>query len=236
MTTTMDQLRKEARGLESEIDTKLTSYSKFGTSYAQSSLLRDEEHHESTDSAALLSGDHVSSAMGLEIEQLLLRLSEMNDSMSKTTDNTPSVNNYISNHRTKLHEYSQDFKRIKNQIRTSREHAELLLSVRQDISQFKKTEGTRQENLLRERSGIHNSERMIDNIIGQALDARENLNSQRNFIENSLFKVKNISRQFPGISRAMNTIGRRKKRDLIIMAAFIAFCMSLLLLYLFGRG
>jgi hypothetical protein len=75
---TIDQLRKEARALESEIDTKLTSYSKFGTSYAQTSMLREEdhrgEHGPSPESASLLSGDHVSSAMGMEIEQLLIRV------------------------------------------------------------------------------------------------------------------------------------------------------------------
>eukprot|EP00026_Physarum_polycephalum_P013537 Phypoly_transcript_13949.p1 GENE.Phypoly_transcript_13949~~Phypoly_transcript_13949.p1 ORF type:complete len:235 (+),score=14.80 Phypoly_transcript_13949:145-849(+) len=233
--TTLEQLRKEARSLESEIDTKLTSFSKFGTSHAQSDMLREEDQSDSS-SASLLSGDNVSSAMGMEIEQLLLRLSEVNDSMSKSADNTPSANNYITNHRTKLHEYTQDFKRIKNQIRTAREHAQLLLSVRQDISQYKNSQSTRQDNLLRERGSLHSSERMVDNLIGQAIDARDNLNAQRNFIENSLFKVRNISRAFPGISRAMNTISRKKKRDLIIVAAFIAFCMSLLLLYLFGRG
>lgn len=229
----MDQLRKEARALESEIDNKLTSYSKFGTSFAQSSFLRDDS---SSDASSLLNGDHVSSAMGQEIEQLLIRLSEVNERMSKTTDLSASVNNYITNHRTKLHEYSQDFKRIKTQINNAREHAELLLSVRQDISQYKNSVGTRQENLLRERGAIHSSDRMADNLIGQALDARDALTQQRNFISNSLFKVKNISRAFPSISRTMSVISRKKKRDLIIVAAFIAFCMGLLLLYVVKRG
>jgi hypothetical protein len=71
--TTLELLRKEARSLESEIDTKLTSYSKFGTSHAQSDMLREDQSDSST--ASLLSGDNVSSAMGMEIEQLLLRVS-----------------------------------------------------------------------------------------------------------------------------------------------------------------
>ncbi len=66
-----EQLRKEARALENEIDSKLISYSKFGASFAQSSFLRDDS---ASDSTALLNGDHVSSAMGQEIEQLLLKV------------------------------------------------------------------------------------------------------------------------------------------------------------------
>lgn len=73
----MDVLRKEARTLESEIDNKLTSYTKFGTSYAQNNFLRDDAASSSSDSASLLSGDHVSSALAQEIEQLLTRVCKM---------------------------------------------------------------------------------------------------------------------------------------------------------------
>jgi len=230
---TLDQLRKEARSLENEIDNKLTSYSKYGATFAQTSYLRDDS---ASDTASLLGGDHVSSAMGQEIEQLLLRLSEINEGMSKTAENSAAVNNYIANHRSKLHEYSQEFKRIKTQIHAAREHAELLISVRQDISQYKNSVGTRQENLLRERGSVHNSDRVADNLIGVGLALREDLTTQRNFIQGTLFKVKNISKAFPGISRAISMINRRKKRDLVILSTFIAICLCLLLLYIFRRG
>jgi len=229
---TFDILRKEARAVENEIDNKLISYSKFGATFAQTSYLRDDN---AADSTFLLNGDHVSSAMGQEIEQLLLRLSEINEGMGKSADNSAAANNYIANHRSKLHEYSTEFKRLTSQIRAAREHAQLLISIREDISQYKNSVGTRQDNLLRERVGLRTAEGIADSILGQGYDARENLATQRNFIQGTLMKVRNISKAFPGISRAVSSIKRRKKRDLVILATFIAVCMCLILLYIFKR-
>jgi len=230
--STFDQLRKEARLLENDIDTKLISYSKFGASFAQSSYLRDDS--SISDTTSLLNGDHVSSSMGLEIEQLLIRLSEINESMSKCGDITASA--YVANHRSKLASFNQEFNRIKAQINTAREHAELLTSVRKDISQYKNSVGSRTDNLLRERGAIHSADRLADVVIGQALETKEALASQRNVITGAIGKLRNLGRAFPGIGKLMNSITRRKKRDLIILASFISLCMFLLLFYAFGRG
>lgn len=64
MLRTMDLLRKEARKLESTIDLKLSSYSKFGANFAHSSLMRGDAQNT----------DHFSQSMALEMEQLLGRV------------------------------------------------------------------------------------------------------------------------------------------------------------------
>eukprot|EP01111_Echinosteliopsis_oligospora_P006248 TRINITY_DN2030_c0_g1_i2.p1 TRINITY_DN2030_c0_g1~~TRINITY_DN2030_c0_g1_i2.p1 ORF type:complete len:175 (-),score=32.67 TRINITY_DN2030_c0_g1_i2:282-782(-) len=156
-----DQYRREARGLENEIDSKLANYSKYSASLSQNSL-RDD------DSTSLLAND-VSSSMGAEIEQLIHKLGEVNDNLTKTSDSSTLAVNHISNHRSKLHDFTNEFKRVKTQITSAREHAELLISVRDDISQYKNTGGTRQDNLLRERGSIHASDRVADSIIGYSI-------------------------------------------------------------------
>ncbi|CAL9237014.1 unnamed protein product, partial [Arabidopsis halleri] len=48
-----------------------------------------------------------------------------------------SVTQKLARHRDILHEYTQEFRRIIGNINSMREHAELLSSVRDDISEYK---------------------------------------------------------------------------------------------------
>nr|CAD7430486.1 unnamed protein product [Timema monikensis] len=61
-----ENLRKQARQLENEIDLKLVSFSKLGTGHGPPKL-------ESEDTVLLLSGEHMFETMALEIEQLLAK-------------------------------------------------------------------------------------------------------------------------------------------------------------------
>ncbi|KAL6054121.1 Golgi SNAP receptor complex member 1 [Balamuthia mandrillaris] len=127
---TFDELRKEARKLETTLDLKLVSYSKFGANFAHSSLLREG----SSDTVSLLkNSEHVANSMALEVEQLLSKLSELNEEMGRcaTAINYP---HHLQHHRQKLHEYSQEFNKTRSNILATREHAELLISVQQDIT------------------------------------------------------------------------------------------------------
>jgi hypothetical protein len=72
-----DELRREARKLESDIEAKLTSYSKFGDAYARSSFLKSDQSSAggSGDDSATINNDQVvSSAMAVEFEQLMTRV------------------------------------------------------------------------------------------------------------------------------------------------------------------
>ncbi len=74
--TVLEDLRKEARKLESTLDVKLVSYQKFGANFAHSTLLREDEG---------ISGntwsEDVSNSMALEIDQLLLKVIFLNRSL-----------------------------------------------------------------------------------------------------------------------------------------------------------
>jgi hypothetical protein len=66
----LEELRKDARKLESMLDVKLVSYAKLGANFAHSTLLREEDHSHSTSPWS----EDVSNSMALEIDQLLHRV------------------------------------------------------------------------------------------------------------------------------------------------------------------
>jgi Golgi SNAP receptor complex protein 1 len=242
MGSTLEELRKEARKLETLLDNKLVSYSKFGANFAHSTLLREDSGGGGStsttgpaggqDTSMLANSEHVSNSMALEIEQMLIKLSEINEEMSRC-NTSAAFSHILQNHRSKLHEFTQEFRRTKNNINATREHAELLISVREDISQYKKGSGlnSRTENLLRERSSLHSIDRVADALLGQAQEAREVLHNQKSMLQGTISKLTSLTTSFPGINTLMGTIKKKKARDLIILGGFISFCICFILFY-----
>lgn len=227
--STWEELRKAARKLEGELDLKLESYSKFGASFekTKSSLLPEDVQNT----------DHVFGSMAIEIEQLLMKLQEINDNMSRyiarqdPSTATPLLH-ALQHHRGKLHDYTQEFKKLQQSIQSAREHAELLESVRRDINLFKSSGGSdRTDNLLHERKSLHASDRIADEVIGQAQQAREELHHQRSMLSGTLNKLKAAGAGFPAMGALMSAIKRKKSRDSIILALVISFCICFMLWY-----
>ncbi|KAL8114335.1 hypothetical protein AgCh_021256 [Apium graveolens] len=146
-----EELRKEARKIEGDLDVKLSSYAKLGARYTQSGYV-------DTTSPTAGSGRSWKSTE-IEIQSLLEKLLDVNDSMSRCAASsapTTSVTQKLARHRDILHEFTQEFRRIKGNITSMKEHAELLSSVREDISEYKASGSPRMQ-LLRERAAIHGS-------------------------------------------------------------------------------
>eukprot|EP00959_Pyramimonas_sp_CCMP1952_P416377 8723280-Pyramimonas_sp.AAC.1 len=70
-----EDLRREARKLESEVDVKLAGFSKFGQGFGDSLS-------SSVGGSNFKSGDHLVGQKAAEIEALLMQLQRLNDSMS----------------------------------------------------------------------------------------------------------------------------------------------------------
>ncbi|GKV12892.1 hypothetical protein SLEP1_g23978 [Rubroshorea leprosula] len=99
--------------------------------------------------------------MEMEIQSLLEKLLDTNDAMSRcaaSAAQTTSVTQKLARHRDILHEFTQEFRRIKGNINSMREHAELLSFVRDDINEYKASRSmSPKKQLLRERAAIHGS-------------------------------------------------------------------------------
>ncbi|CAA0813578.1 Golgi SNAP receptor complex member 1-2 [Striga hermonthica] len=222
-----EELRKEARKIEGDLDVKLSSYAKLGGRFTQGG------HVDA--SSPTLGSSRSWKSMEMEIESLLEKLLDVNDSLSRcaaSASATTSVTQKLARHRDILHEFTQEFKRIKGNINSMREHAELLSSVRDDISEYKASGSVSPRvQVLRERAAIHGSISHVDEVINQAQATRAALGSQRAMFGDVQGKVKLLGDKFPVIRGILGSIRRKKSRDTLILSAVIAACTLFLIIY-----
>ncbi|KAI4338807.1 hypothetical protein MLD38_023820 [Melastoma candidum] len=221
-----EELRREARKIEGDLDVKLSSYAKLGARFNQGGYL---------DSGSPVGSSRSWKSMEMEIQSLLERLQDINEDMGRCAGSaapTTSVTQKLARHRDILHEYTQEFRRTKGNINSMREHAELLSSVRDDISEYKASgSASPRVQLLRERAAIHGSITHIDDVISQAQSTRAALGSQRALFGDVQGKVKVLGDKFPVIRGLLGSIRRRRSRDTLILSAVIAACTLFLIIY-----
>uniref|UniRef100_A0A3B3UVM6 Golgi SNAP receptor complex member 1 n=1 Tax=Poecilia latipinna TaxID=48699 RepID=A0A3B3UVM6_9TELE len=227
-----EDLRKQARQLENELDLKLVSFSKLCTSYSSS---RDGRRGETSDTTPLLNNstqDRMFDTMSVEIEQLLAKLTGVNDKMAEYT-NTPgtaSLNaalmHTLQRHRDILQDYTHEFHKTKSNFLAIREREDLLGSVRKDIETYKSGSGVnnrRTELFLKEHEHLRNI----------AMATKENMTSQRGMLKSIHSRVNTLANRFPTINSLIQRINLRKRRDSLILGTVIGVCTILLLLYAF---
>lgn len=221
-----EELRKDARKIEGDLDVKLSSYAKLGARLTQGGYVEA--------GSPTLGSSRSWKSMEMEIQSLLEKLLDLNDSMSRcaaSAATTTSVTQKLARHRDILHEFTQEFRRIKGNISSMREHAELLSSVRDDISEYKASGSSPKMQILRERAAIHGSISHIDDVINQAQTTRAALGSQRALFGDVQGKVKQLGDKFPIIRGLIGSIRRKKSRDTLILSAVIAACTLFLIIY-----
>ncbi|NP_001135314.1 Golgi SNAP receptor complex member 1 [Salmo salar] len=238
-----EDLRKQARQLENELDLKLVSFSKLCTSYSSS---RDGRRGDSnSDTTPLLNNstqDRMFETMSVEIEQLLAKLTGVNDKMAEYTS-TPGVTSLnaalmhtLQRHRDILQDYTHEFHKTKANFLAIREREDLLGSVRKDIETYKSGSGVnnrRTELFLKEHEHLRNSDRLMDDTISIAMATKENMTSQRGLLKSIHSRVNTLANRFPAINNLIQRINLRKRRDSLILGAVIGVCTILLLLYAF---
>lgn len=87
------------------------------------------------------------------------------DTQTQTNGQAPlSMVHHLQKHRDILHDYTREYRKTRQNVRAARDHAELLNSVRDDISTFKNGGPgmSASDYLLNERSRIDGSHRLAD--------------------------------------------------------------------------
>ncbi|CAK8674643.1 Golgi SNAP receptor complex member 1-like [Clavelina lepadiformis] len=229
-----EDLRRQARRLENELDLKLVSFSKLGTTFGRNAA-------SVSDTTPLLnstSSEHMVETMSMEIEQLLAKLTGMNDEMSEyleSTSNTSSAMMHtIQRHRDILQDYSHEFRKTKSNINACREREDLLGSVRRDIDAYKSSSGVnnrRTDLYMKEHEHLRNSDRLADEAIEIAMATKENLGQQRTVFKGITTRLTTLGNRFPAINNLVQKINLRKRRDSLIIATVIAVCIILILAY-----
>ncbi|TPX63021.1 hypothetical protein PhCBS80983_g00042 [Powellomyces hirtus] len=235
---TWETLRRQARQLENETEAKLVQYAKLGSGTAagddgSSGYRRSPGAADSASSSRTGNG---AGGVELELEHLLSKLTSVVNYMAQSLDTSgsmnPSMMHMLQRHRDILYDYSKEFKKTKANIKAAREHAQLLSSVRDDISIYKSGGGMTQEDmLLNERGRIDGSHRMADEILEAAYATRSDLNDQRSILYGAKGRVSGVLARFPLVNDLVSRINTRKQRDSLIMAGVISVCACLLLWY-----
>eukprot|EP00128_Syssomonas_multiformis_P010971 Colp12_sorted_trinity150504_noHs@29220 len=225
-----EDLRKEARQLENEIDLKLVSYSKLAHTNENkfdSRSKREAEYGRGNER------DRMFHSMGLEVEQLLMRLTEVNDKMAEFTNHlpnpSPSQVHHMQRHREILTDYSQEYKKTKANLSAYREREELLSSVQRDINSFKNAS----DYYLRENQQISNSHNLTEDTINIAIATQERLLHDRQSLMAMSGRLGAVFNRFPKLNNLIQRIGIRKRQNSLVIGGVTATCIILLLMYMF---
>jgi Golgi SNAP receptor complex protein 1 len=99
------------------------------------------------------------------------------------------------------------------------------------LSEFKSSQT---DALLQDRGRIDSSHRMLDDTLDQAYATREDFAQQRSALRSIESRMGGVLSQMPGINSLITMIRSRRRRDSIIVGCVVAFCVLLILGYLFG--
>ncbi|CAG0925359.1 unnamed protein product, partial [Notodromas monacha] len=212
-------LRKQANHLENELDLKLVAFSKLGAGLGTTII------DETSDTSPLISKDNKFDTLTSEIEQILAKLTAINDQMSSLPLTTTASIHTVQRHRDILQDYVQEFHRTKNNIQACRNREELLGGANQTSGLSR-----RMDFLLKESNHLQNSDRLIDEQINTALEVKEHLHSQRAAMKLIQTKMNDMANRFPMLNSLVQRINFRKRRDSIIIGSVIGICFFLLLL------
>uniref|UniRef100_A0A3Q0SNJ2 Golgi SNAP receptor complex member 1 n=1 Tax=Amphilophus citrinellus TaxID=61819 RepID=A0A3Q0SNJ2_AMPCI len=173
-------LRKQARQLENELDLKLVSFSKLCTSYSSSSSSQDQRSRSASSDSLGSSHDNMLVAMTTELEQLLAKLTAVNDRMAEYT-NTPGASSHnaalmhtLQRHRDILQDYTHEFHKTKSNFYSLREREDLLGSVHRDIESYKSSSGVnnrRTELFLKEHEHLRKIPRVFAATLCEGLNS-----------------------------------------------------------------
>lgn len=216
------QLRQQIRTLESQTESVFHTYSQYASAPNLPDKPSEDEQRNEAEILDLLE----------KRESLISQLSRLLDSESAATASSLKQNN-LSRHREILTEHRSELKRLKASIAEARDRQHLLSSVRSDIDAYRSSNpaDAEAEYMLQERGRIDNSHNVIDGIISQAYAINENFGLQRETIASINRRITGAAAQIPGVNGLIQRIGAKRRRDGIILASFIAFCVLMFLYF-----
>ncbi|KAJ3362261.1 hypothetical protein GGF32_006293 [Allomyces javanicus] len=229
-----NSLRRSARQVEAECQSKLAKFSAMAAAY--SSHAQGTAGSGSNAPSTRLGGTAgpgaaaSTEAIEREITDLLRQLANHVDRLSSNDVQAkapPASFHLAQRHRDTLQDLTREFRRIKSNLVAAREHAELLESVRSDIKAAK----TFDENYLAtERMRLDSTHIMVDDLIEQAQETHSDLTAQRELLLGANRRMGGVNGVFPQLMSLMTRIRIRKRRDTIILSGVTAVCIFLLYL------
>eukprot|EP01114_Cavostelium_apophysatum_P014431 TRINITY_DN3749_c0_g1_i1.p1 TRINITY_DN3749_c0_g1~~TRINITY_DN3749_c0_g1_i1.p1 ORF type:complete len:255 (+),score=38.89 TRINITY_DN3749_c0_g1_i1:140-904(+) len=216
-----DDIRKDIKRLEQEIDHKFNTYSTFSERIEQWT----EEDNGVGFGVGVSGGSDISPTSSLDELQILLeKLTDLNKSLNDS-NSTASIRLH---HRSKLEDYQIEFRRLKGNVTQAWERAQLMRGKKyQPLPDRNVTV----DSLIRERGSINNSTSIADDLLMQAAMTRDRVHAQTERLLGTAGKLRGLTRQFPALNRLIGNIRWKKYKNTIILGGFIASCICFLIYY-----
>uniref|UniRef100_A0A023F842 Golgi SNAP receptor complex member 1 n=1 Tax=Triatoma infestans TaxID=30076 RepID=A0A023F842_TRIIF len=232
--TSYEDLRKQARRIENEIDLNLISFCKLCAG-------KHEFHNKGDDSLTepLLASERGRNveAASLEIEALLQQLKAVNEQMSDIPPSTTGFAQHtLQRHREILADYTSEFNKTLENYRARKNKEDLMNSVRTEKNYKPGTSSglnRRMDLYLKENEHIKSSSRLVDDQISIAVETREELMSQRLTMKKLQTRLHDVSNRLPIVNSLLYRINFRRRRDSFIVGVVVFICTILLLTALF---
>ncbi|EMD00820.1 hypothetical protein BAUCODRAFT_183308 [Baudoinia panamericana UAMH 10762] len=212
------QVRQQARAQETQTETLFHTYAQFASQTDIDPVPSEEERKTEEQLNELLE------KRSATLQQLARLLdSEPTPSALKSTN--------LARHREILQQHRTELSRLKSQIATTRDRANLLSTVRSDIASHRANnpEAAEADYMLDERRRIENSHGMVDSVLSQAYATNESFALQRETLASIQRRITGAAARLPGVNELMQRIGSKKRRDGIILGVLIAVCVLVLL-------
>ncbi|KIY96604.1 Golgi SNARE 12 protein [Monoraphidium neglectum] len=230
-----DELRREARRLEGELEVKLLALTKL-TSGLEGGYRSSSSSSSRHDHGSGLGPDQLAQAKASEVEALLQRLSDVNDEMGGVIGGGSDARVHtLARHRDVLLEYTQEFRRMESALGAARDRAELLGMGGEAAPLLGVQVHNASGALLRERTQLAASAGYVDDMLAQAQTVTRNLLEQRRVFDTVQDKLLSVGERFPVVNGLLNAIRRKKSKDTLVLSGTIAVCTTLILLYIIVR-
>lgn len=259
MSITWETLRKQARQLENEIDSKLVAFSKLSSSFSSSSGPNSNNINSNNNNPNnQQSSDLHFGTLSNELEESLKKLTVINNRMSdilNSDDHSGSASlssgniHTLQRHRDILGDYSTEFEKTKRNIISLREREKLLTGgsssrdrddrAHKSNLNNRRMDGSNGENnsstslYMKEYDHLKSSHNLVDQQLEMAESTKEKLTAQRVNLRIITQKMNTLANKFPMIGNLVKRIQFKQKKDTIVLSIVISLCLILMLLYIF---
>ncbi|KXZ44881.1 hypothetical protein GPECTOR_61g834 [Gonium pectorale] len=197
----------QARRLEGELDVKLAAFTKLCSSFEASYKLNTADN-------AALGADQLAQTKAAEVEDLLQRLSDINDEMAAIVGGSSDARSHtLARHRDILQEFTQEFRKVNATLGAALDRVKLLA-------------GAGDSTLL----GVQ-----VDDLLSQASNVSGNLMQQRRVFEGIGDKLLAVGARFPVVNGLLNAIRRKKSKDTLVLSGVIAACVLFTIIYVMAK-
>lgn len=212
-------IRSQAISLETQAESLLSRYSSFAQT--TSSEQTGEERK-----------------LDKQLEDALFRRQEVIEALSKVCNENPNISasklSQLQRHKEILQEHWKSFRNIRSSIQQERNRLNLLFNVKNDIAQQQESAtdndlvGNEDDYYHNESRRVDQSHSIVDRLISQAWETRDEFSSQGSILQNANNRVSATLQRIPGINQVIKKIGTRRRKNAIILATVIVICVLIL--------